>query len=208
LIDVRLVEDGETVRISVTSAAKSPMGSNNHKKHLAAINKGIISNLGSKSVVSAALISQGATSAMKIEGEVLRAIGTNGAIVLCDSKLVIHRAKNLSTAILHGMKGDKEIRLPSISSVQLRKPGAFTAGYMQLELRGGQTSQRGIWDATSDENTVLFTAGQLDGFLLLKASVDAALDRLEKPSAQPVPIVSAAEQLKQWKDLLDSGAIT
>ena len=209
-IDIRLQPTVKGVSVRITSTAKSWMGTNRHERHLKAITDSLRSALGAEAVVVAGEVPLAAASDVKRDGEILRATGTNGAVTLYQGKVVISRPKGLSTALLHGFKGDKELRLAKITSVQLREPGAITAGYLQFEVGGGITSTRGLWEATSDENTVVFAKAQLNSFLEFKAAVDAALDGAERPStpAPTAPAASAVEQIRQWKDLLDSGAIT
>jgi len=49
------------------------------------------------------------------------------------------------------------------------------SGYIQFSLLGGIESNRGIWDASKDENTVLFAHEQLTRFLALRNLVEERL---------------------------------
>lgn len=53
------------------------------------------------------------------------------------------------------IRGEKTIPYSSIVAVQLKKAGAL-AGYIQLTLAGGSEAKKGIWESTSDENTINF----------------------------------------------------
>jgi hypothetical protein len=159
----------------------------------------------------------------KVPGEIAWAIGTNGRIAVTNNKIVIQRSKGFGSMLLHGLKGDKEIFISKISSIQFKLPGTFSAGYIQFELGGGLSSQRGILAATQDENTVMFaqktdkksrTHGA-DRFTRLKNFIEEKMEAKENP--QLVPVVqqveqpaakSPVEQIKEWKELLDAGAIT
>ena len=57
-------------------------------------------------------------------------------------------------------KGDKEIFLDQISAVQLKKASALISGYIQFTIPGGNEKLKGIFEATDDENTVMFRKDQ------------------------------------------------
>src|ERR1039457_6268483 len=49
--------------------------------------------------------------------------GTNGSLELFDKKIRIKRSKGFNSLLLQGMKGDKDIYIKQISSIQIKKPG-------------------------------------------------------------------------------------
>ncbi len=55
--------------------------------------------------------------------------GIGGRLQLLEEKIRIRR-KGASAVMLHGLKGDKEIFLTQISSVQFKKAGPFVNGYI------------------------------------------------------------------------------
>lgn len=98
--------------------------------------------------------------------------GVNGTVTLYSDRLEISREGiGMAHKLQHGFKGDKEIALDSITSVQLRKPTSRTRGYIQFGQSGYSESDDGILDAVSDENTVLFNKGALPLFEDLRAAV-------------------------------------
>jgi hypothetical protein len=58
-----------------------------------------------------------------------------------------------------GIKGTKEIPFTSISALQLKKAGLLFNGYLQFTILGGNESRRGIFAASKDENTFMFSLG-------------------------------------------------
>ena len=70
--------------------------------------------------------------------------------------LLVIRRKGLGSFLTQGLKGEKRISYSSIRSVQFKEAG-FTTGYIQFGIAGGIENRGGVWDATTDENTVLFT---------------------------------------------------
>lgn len=89
----------------------------------------------------------------------------------------------MSNFLLHGIKGDKTLFYPQISSVQLKPPG-ITTGYLQFSISGGNESTHGVFDAVIDENTIVFLDSQTQ---LAKAIVEFTENKiagLPTPGAQ------------------------
>jgi len=131
--------------------------------------------------------------------------GKNGGTVeLLETVLVIRR-KGIASTLAHGLKGEKRIPYGSITSVQFKEPG-MTTGYIQFGVRGGREGRGGVWDATTDENTVLFTKPAADEFQRLRDLVEA---RISSPaSTAGVPTVGVAEELSRLADLRDRGILS
>lgn len=129
--------------------------------------------------------------------------GIGGAIELFDDRLVIHR-KGVMAFLGHGLKGEKSIPYASVTAVQFKKSGLFTNGYIQFSVAGGLDSKKGIWDATCDENTVMFTAAAEESFAKLRSYVEAKITTQRAGSAA----VSAADELEKFAALRDKGIIS
>lgn len=137
--------------------------------------------------------------------------GLNGGTVeLLDNVLVIRR-KGLGSFLTQGMKGEKRIPYSSITSVQFKEAG-FTTGYIQFGIAGGIESRGGVWDATTDENTVLFTKAAADAFRHLRDLVeDRAAEARGQTSTTPSRSASPSgisEELGRLADLRDRGVLT
>lgn len=134
----------------------------------------------------------------------IRAEGVNGQVELDGNVLRIQR-KGVRAFLTQGLKGDKEILVKSITSIQVKPAGMIANGYIQFGFFGGKESKGGIFDATKDENTVMFNKKQAQDFARLKASVDEA--RLaELPAAGPGQ--SDADELEKLAGLRDRGILT
>lgn len=97
------------------------------------------------------------------DNNTLRAAGIGGQMELTLTTLRILRS-GVMAFMGHGFKGEKEILISSISSVQYRAPSFFANGYLQIAFHGGAEAKGGIFQAASDENTVLFSRGQQPEF--------------------------------------------
>lgn len=86
--------------------------------------------------------------------------GVNGQVELYHNKIVIRRKGFIAKMGSGLFKGDKEIFLDQISAVQLKKASALISGYIQFTIPGGNEKLKGIFEATDDENTVMFRKDQ------------------------------------------------
>ena len=97
--------------------------------------------------------------------------GANGQVELHESKIVIKR-KGLLAKLGHMGKGDKEIPLSSITSIQFKDAGRLTNGYIQFGQSGYSESDGGAFDAANDENSVMFKRKQQDDFEELRERIN------------------------------------
>ena len=117
--------------------------------------------------------------------------------------------KGVLNLMNHGLKGEKTIPLKSITAVQLKKPG-MTNGYIQFGILGGNENKGGVFAATQDENTIMFSSKYYKDMLELKERIESYLyypDSRIKVTDIPQE-KSTSEQLKELKELLDMEIIT
>ncbi len=131
--------------------------------------------------------------------------GVNGQILYFPHKIVIQR-KGLGGFLTQGLKGDKDIPIASITSVQLKKAGTITNGYIQFGLKGGIESKAGLFKAVEDENTVMFSARQEREFLEMKDLINSRICELQSPPQEPAS--SGIGDLERLANLLEKGLIT
>ena len=131
--------------------------------------------------------------------------GRRAFIDIEENGIKIRRAADISNVILQGLKGEKSISYRSISAVQLRMPDGYTAGYIQFSVLGGVESKLGLFAATTDENTVVFTDGQSAGMLALRAYLNR---RTEIAHRQNGAASSVADELSKLAELRERGILT
>lgn len=134
----------------------------------------------------------------------IQAKGHNGQMSFDGQNVTISR-KGVLGFLTQGLKGDKIIKLSSITAVQFKKVGMITSGYLQLSLTGGNESRGGVFDATQDENTVMFVKKQEKDFEGLRDAIQAALNA---PRNDVLGSSSSIDQLEKLANLLDRGVIT
>lgn len=129
-------------------------------------------NSGSSSKVDTSTETEDRTPTTKPDDAIMLAEGANGQVILYKNRLEISREDiGAIHKLQHGFKGDKEMPLSSVTSIQLRKPSKVTRGYIQIGQAGYSENDDGLMDATSDENTVLFDVGSLAEFQELREKV-------------------------------------
>ncbi|MBD3365903.1 DUF4429 domain-containing protein [candidate division WWE3 bacterium] len=130
--------------------------------------------------------------------------GNNGQIELYGSCIVIKR-KGFLAKLTHGFtKGEKTISFDNISGIQVKKPG-LTSGYIQFSISGGNESTGGVFQATQDENTVVFPhkkdypiAEEIKSYIL-KHKRDSTLVSTSG---------SSADEILEFRKLADAGVIS
>jgi hypothetical protein len=127
--------------------------------------------------------------------------GYNGILVLNDDTIVIKRG--LRGFLLGGgfLRGDKTIPYSSIVAVQLKRAG-LVAGYLQLTLKGGSEAKGGLFQSTTDENSVHFHSPKNKIFEEAKSLIE------ERISTSSGSKLSKYDELAKLKDLKDSGVLT
>jgi Short C-terminal domain/Domain of unknown function (DUF4429) len=144
----------------------------------------------------------------------LEAHGRNGQLQLLPNRVRIIR-KGAWALALQGVKGDKDIYIDQISSIQFKKPGV-TVGYIQFSFLGGQETKSGIRDAMKDENTVAFLPKQQPAFEAIKLAVEQKMreirsGRMQQPMQQIVQQPASVDipgQIKKLAQLKDQGILT
>jgi hypothetical protein len=128
--------------------------------------------------------------------------GVGGQLKVTSQKVVISH-KGVLGVMSQGLKGDKEIRIDQISAIQIKRAGILTNGYIQFSFLGGSETKRGIWDATQDENSIMFKKAQEPEFLRAK-------DLIEQYQSRSFPVPSARsdlDELEKLAGLKDKGII-
>ena len=118
--------------------------------------------------------------------------GYNGTLILTDTGIIIKRG------------GDKTIPYKGIVAVQLKKAG-MTAGYIQLTLMGGSEAKSGLFQSTTDENSINFhTWGNNNKkFEEAKRTIEERISKDNKPSEN-----SSLNDLEKLAALKEKGVVT
>lgn len=138
-----------------------------------------------------------------MEQVLMTAKGTGGKLELLDDRIRITR-RSVAGFLIHGLKGSKEILISQISSIQFKRPGPIANGFIQFAFLGGSEVKGGLWQASSDENTIFFTQAHREEFEAIKEELDRRT-AMRQPKAHPV---SELDELEKLASLRDKGIIT
>jgi hypothetical protein len=102
------------------------------------------------------------------------------------------------------LRGNKDILIKEISSIQFKKVSWTINGYIQFTFRGGQENKGGFWDANKDENTITFVKRQEPAFIKIKEAIEEKMSSIEKGETK----TSDLDQLEKLAELKEKGIIT
>lgn len=111
-------------------------------------------------------------------------------------------------------KGIKRFPLTAISNIQIKPAGWVMSGYMQITAGGSNETRskfgRQTWDASSDENTVVFGLQDQAAFLTLRDAIEQAQRKLRTPesTAPAPPQEDILVRLEKLGNLRDAGILT
>lgn len=127
--------------------------------------------------------------------------GYNGTVILTNTGVVIKRG--MKGFLLGGgmLRGEKSIPYSGIVAVQLKKAG-LVAGYLQLTLKGGSESKGGLFQSTTDENSVNFHKGKNKDFEEAKKLIEDHINSTNKPGE------SQLDEIEKLANLKNKGIIT
>lgn len=131
--------------------------------------------------------------------------GSNGTLVVTPLKVVLKYGKFLGSG-----KGEKEIRINNITSIQVKKPGMM-AGFIQFGFSGGSEQKgRSVFDAAKDENTIMCNSkGQYEDFLKAKELIEEYQTQSSNSGGNTyIQETSVADEIKKFASLRDEGLIT
>ena len=131
--------------------------------------------------------------------------GVDGQLAVYDDKIVIER-KGFFGVGAHGLSGAKTIAMSTIQAVQFKKAG-LTNGFLEFTVLGSIEQQGGLF-ASAGENTIIVSKKGNEMAEKIKDFVEEKILERSKPQGTVVQQASAADELKKFKDLMDSGIIT
>ena len=130
------------------------------------------------------------------EKPLLNAKGIGGQLELYEDKVRIKRGGAIAF-MTQGLKGDKDIYISSIASIQFRDAG-LNNGYIQFAFMGGQEAKGAFFQATQDENSVVFNVWQKKPFIAIKEALEKKMSLRDQK--QPTTNLNDLEKLSDFKN--------
>ena len=110
-----------------------------------------------------------------------------------------------------GNSGAKKVDIEDIVSIQHREPMGLSAGFIQFSFAGGIEYRGGITSAVNDENSILYDTPRVAEAREIVSYLEKRKKEIKQQKQAgnaPVVQMSAADELKKYKELLDAGVIT
>ena len=110
-----------------------------------------------------------------------------------------------------GLKGEKKLFYKNISAVNMKAASTFEQGFLQFTLHGSpeRSSLFGAIYLASDENSIIFSKKENGMMQELKTLVEKKISEALTSASSPFVVEkSAAEQIKEFKELFDAGIIS
>lgn len=133
--------------------------------------------------------------------------GVNGQISVYENRVEISR-KGFRAVLTQGLAGSKTIPMDSIMSVQFKESNFWAPGFIQFGILGGREARGGFNTAVYDENSVVFKSDNNDLAKQIKEYIDSVIMNRHNSNGTVIQQTSSAEELKKFKELLDSGVIS
>lgn len=129
--------------------------------------------------------------------------GATGYLKVTPTKVILEHKGFL--AMTYGTRGVKEIPISSITSIQLKKPGLFSSGYIEFSFSGGkETKGKGVKGAYENENAMVFHINEYNDFLkakeLIEKYMEEAKTKTEQSSASTRSVADEIEKLAKLKE--------
>ena len=137
----------------------------------------------------------------------ISAKGDNGSLEVYENKIIIKR-KGVLAFMTQGLKGDKEIYIKNISSIQIKKANFLINGYIQFSFLGGKEAKGSLFEATSDENTIMFTNNQQGDFERAKVKIEEILNNISEKNSNQIKNISISDEIEKLSMLKDKGILT
>jgi hypothetical protein len=141
----------------------------------------------------------GASISDSIENRIIKADGHNGELEMNKTSVFIKR-NGMMGFLSQGMKGEKEILISQISSIQFKAAVGLVNGYIQLAFVGGSEAKGGILEAGSDENTVMFRSEQQPEFETFKQELRERMNNLRAGNSKSNSSLDELEKLASLRD--------
>ena len=134
-------------------------------------------------------------------------ISGDGANLEVHEDKVVIKPKGLMSAVT--IKSEKSLPFSSITSINLKEPGFIVQGILELSSGGENTNLAGKLFAGAFDNTFVFSKSVAGEVIKAKAYIENKIQEMKSQSSNvTIQQVSAADELRKFKQLLDDGIIT
>jgi hypothetical protein len=136
----------------------------------------------------------------------IEATGLNARILLLKDVVRVQRI-GWRNALSGASKIERDILISQIVSIQFRKAGLLSNGYIELKLMHYDETHRNESEREMDDAIISFRPGQQKAFEAFREMLEAKMSSGGVPRT-PSPATTDLDQLEKLASLLDKGIIT
>ena len=126
-------------------------------------------------------------------------------LTVYEDRITLQQMMNIRSLLTHNLlSGTKEIYYENILSINMKAASNIILGYIQFELPGSGTGNN-----FGSENSWTFNEKQNELANQIVAYIKGRIKELKKPQSAVIQqSISAADEIKKYKELLDAGIIS
>jgi hypothetical protein len=129
------------------------------------------------------------------------------SVTIVDEMIVFDQSSDVVNVLGgRGMQGRKSIPIRNITSVQVKRAGFLSPGYINFSYVGGKEFKGGLMEATRDPNTLLFNTERNDAVEAFAAEVERLRSLSQNSSTATTGTL--ADELTKLATLWKSGVLT
>lgn len=136
---------------------------------------------------------------------------TGTSLEVYDTYLVLHFMETgaiVANIAKGGTNGGKRINFADLTAIQFKEPAGMSVGFIQFAFPGSVENKNGVFAAINDENSIPVSPQNLALAREIVEFIENRRSELRAPQTTVVQQASAADELKKFKELLDSGIIS
>jgi hypothetical protein len=132
---------------------------------------------------------------------------SNGDWVELSGETITICKTGLANMLASGMNGERSISIAGLTAVQLKLGGLWSPGYMLFAYAGSKPFMGGVWDATQDPDSFMFSQDLNERMSDFKKRVDEAMREFRQPG-QGAGHPPLGNQLRELYDLKIQGILS
>ena len=132
--------------------------------------------------------------------------GIGSRLFVYDNKVVLERHGLIGSSLTR-FSGAKTIPIKSIQSVELKEGSSVLNGYLRFGYAGSVERRGGVYNATDDENAVVFKKSSNSTAHQIKEFIEGIIYNSDNGTTI-VNQLSSADEILKLKNLLDDGVIS
>jgi hypothetical protein len=126
---------------------------------------------------------------------------------LAVDKIIIRR-RGVINALTAGVNGERTILISSLTAIQMKPGGLFSAGYILFSYAGSKPYSGGVFAATEDPDAFFFAQGLNEEVAAFKAKVEKIMRNSKQAPLSSNSSGTLADELRKLGELKQQGLLS